>query len=66
MKLNIPTMLFSLFSSFGHATVSINDVPSHLKVGQEVVLSWSSDRDYVRTKHATQLSHDIITKIPPS
>ena len=49
MKLTIPTALLSLFSALTHATVNITDVPSRLKVEQEVVLRWSSDRDYVRT-----------------
>jgi len=51
MKLTIPTALLSLFSALTHATVNISDVPSRLRVGQEVVLRWSSDSDYVRTRH---------------
>lgn len=62
MKLGIPAILLSLFSSLSHATVTINDVPSRLRVGQEVVLSWTSDRDYVRTRHPAQLSHFVLER----
>ena len=62
MKLGIPAILLSLFSSLSYATVTINDVPSRLRVGQEVVLSWTSDRDYVSTRHPAQFSYLVLER----
>jgi hypothetical protein len=62
MKFGIPAILLSLFSPLSYATVTIDDVPSRLRVGQEVVLSWTSDRDYVRTRHPAQPSHLVLER----
>lgn len=61
MKLNIPVLLATLFSSLGSAAdnclentcVTMGEIPSQLSVGQQVRLSWSNDRDYVRTPYIT-------------
>jgi hypothetical protein len=48
MKLNIPTILASLFSILTSATVTFDNLPPIVEVGQFIPISWSSDRDYVR------------------
>lgn len=60
MKLSISIVLAALFCNLSNATgadtgyddVVFADVPSHMQVGQQVRVSWSTPRDYVR---ATQL-----------
>jgi hypothetical protein len=54
MKLNIPAVLVTLFCGLSNADmpnthVKIADVPSHVEVGQQIRLQWSTDRDVVRT-----------------
>jgi hypothetical protein len=49
MKLTLPTTLLSLLSTLASATVTFNAIPPNVEVGQFIPISWSSDRDYVRT-----------------
>jgi len=57
MKLNIQILLVALFYNLGNAAngpygyddLVFGDVPSHMEVGQQVRISWSTPRDYVRT-----------------
>jgi hypothetical protein len=52
MKLTLLTTLLSLFSTLTSATVTFNDLPSRVEVDQFIPISWSSDRDYVRTNQS--------------
>jgi len=64
MKLSIPTVLVALFgtlsnayirnASLGYADFVFSDVPSHMEVGQQVRVSWSAPRDYVRIANSTR------------
>lgn len=58
MKLNILVALAMLFcnasnalvkNSTGYDDVVLGEMPSHVGVGQQVQISWSTPRDYVRT-----------------
>jgi hypothetical protein len=74
MKLNIPTVLAALFCNlsnavggpFGYDDVVFADVPSHMEVGQQVRISWSTPRDYVRPTqlHIYRSSYKDTTLLP--